>query len=129
MLRSEVSINNEIINIIIVRKYLLISLKSKLILENISLVIKIFLGLLKDRIWFNEYLNKEYIFINRNPELVERKDPPIITNIKKMKVKFFWFVSKENPILDILVVIDKRFIEKLLLKLKKRKKIAIIDIK
>jgi hypothetical protein len=50
MLRSEVSINNEIMNIKIVKKYLLISLKSKLILENINLVIKIFLGLLKDKI-------------------------------------------------------------------------------
>ena len=91
--------------------------------------IKTFLGLLKDRIWFSEYLNKEYTLINRNPELVEKKDPPIITNIKKINVKFFWFVSKENPILDILLTIDKRFNEKLLLKLKKRKKIAIIDIK
>ena len=50
ILKSEVRKNSEIMNIIIVRKYLLISLKSKLILENINLFIKIFLGLLKDKI-------------------------------------------------------------------------------
>ena len=81
-LNKEVKINNEIIKIIIVKKYLLISLKSKFILENISLFIKTFLGRLKDNIWFKEYLVNEYIFKNLKPELVEKKDPPIITKIK-----------------------------------------------
>jgi hypothetical protein len=49
-LNNEVRINREIIKIKIVKKYLLISLKSKLILENNNLFIKTFLGLLKDKI-------------------------------------------------------------------------------
>ena len=49
-LNKEVKINKEIIKIKIVKKYLLISLKSKLILENINLFIKTFLGRLKDSI-------------------------------------------------------------------------------
>ena len=49
-LNKEVKTNNEIIKIKIVKKYLLISLKSKFILENINLLIKIFLGRLKDKI-------------------------------------------------------------------------------
>ena len=81
-LNREVKTNKEIIKIKIVKKYLLISLKSKFILENINLFIKTFLGLLKDSIWFKEYLVNEYIFKNLNPELVEKKDPPIITKIK-----------------------------------------------
>ena len=67
--------------------------------------------------------------INLNPELVEKKDPPIITIIKKINVKFFWLVSKEKPIFETLVAIDRRLTEKLLLKLKNNKKIAIRDIK
>ena len=81
-LNNEVRINKDIIKIKIVKKYLLISLKSKLILENNSLFIKTFLGLLKDKIWLNEYLVNEYIFKNLKPELVEKKDPPIITSIR-----------------------------------------------
>ena len=81
-LNREVKINKEIIKIKIVKKYLLISLKSKFIFENISLFIKTFFGLLKDKIWFSEYLVSEYIFRNLKPELVEKKEPPIITSIK-----------------------------------------------
>ena len=77
-----VRVNNEMINIIIVKKYLLISLKSKFIFVNNNLFMKIFFGLLKDKIWLIEYLNKEYTLINLKPELVEKKDPPIITKIK-----------------------------------------------
>ena len=81
-LNNEVRMNKEIIKIKIVKKYLLISLKSKLILENNNLFIKTFLGLLKDKIWLNEYFVNEYIFKNLKPELVEKKDPPIITSIR-----------------------------------------------
>ena len=70
----------ETTNINIVKKYLFISLVSKLILEKISLFINTFFGLLKERIWFIEYLVKEYIFKNLKPELVEKKDPPTITS-------------------------------------------------
>ena len=75
-------VKSDIINIMIVKKYLLISLKSKFIFVNINLFIKTFFGLLNDKIWFIEYLNNEYILINLKPELVEKKEPPIITKIK-----------------------------------------------
>ena len=84
-LNNEVKIKSEIIKITIVKKYLLISFKSKLILENTNLFIKTFLGLLKDKIWFKEYLNNEYILINLKPELVEKKEPPMIVIIKNKK--------------------------------------------
>jgi len=50
---------SEIMNINIVKKYLFISLLSKLILENTSLFMKTFFGLLYESIWLNEYLVKE----------------------------------------------------------------------
>ena len=50
ILNKEVKIISDIMKTIKVKKYLLISLKSKLILVNNSLFIKIFLGLLKDKI-------------------------------------------------------------------------------
>ena len=67
--------------------------------------------------------------MNLRPELVEKNDPPMMTNIKKTKVKFGWFVLSENPMLEMLLDTDKKLIEKLLLKLKKRKKIEITTIK
>ena len=74
--------NKDKIKITIVKKYLFVSLRLKLILVKINLFIKIFLGLLKDKIWFKENFKREYIFINLKPELVEKKEPPIITSIK-----------------------------------------------
>ena len=59
ILKKVKRIKKDIIKITTVRKYLFISLKSKLILVNISLFIKMFLGLLKDKIWLIEYLNNE----------------------------------------------------------------------
>ena len=129
ILKRDDNINREKINIRTVKKYLLISLKSKLIFVKINLFMKTFLGLLKDKIWLIEYLNNEYIFINLKPELVEKKEPPIITKIKNMNVKFDWFESIENPILEILLEIDKRLLEKSFLKLKKRKNIVNTTIK
>ena len=128
-LNNDVKIKSDKMKIIIVKKYLFISLKSKLILVNINLFIKIFFGRLKERIWFIEYLNNEYNLINLNPELVEKKDPPIITNIKKIKVKFCLSKSREKPIFDILLDKDNKLLEKLLLKLKKRKKSETTKIK
>jgi hypothetical protein len=49
-LNSTVKENKEITKIIIVKKYLLISEKSKFILVKINLFMKIFFGLLKDKI-------------------------------------------------------------------------------
>ena len=60
---------SEITKIKIVKKYLLISFVSKLILEKTSLFINTFLGLLKERIWLIEYFVKEYIFKNLKPSL------------------------------------------------------------
>ena len=48
--KNVVNNKSDKINIKIVKKYLHISLKSKLMLVNINLFIKIFLGLLKERI-------------------------------------------------------------------------------
>ena len=78
----EVKINKDITNIRIVKKYLFISLVSKFILEKTNLFMKTFFGLLNERIWLMEYFVKEYIFRNLKPELVEKKEPPIITRIK-----------------------------------------------
>ena len=52
---------------------------------------------------------------------MEKKDPPIIIKIKKIKERF-WGTSKENPILEIELQIDKKSNEKLLLMFKKIKK-------
>ena len=99
---------------------------NKLILEKTNLFINTFFGLLNERIWLIEYLVKEYIFKNLKPELVEKKEPPMITKIKNKRDKLCWSFSKENPILDMLLVIDKKLIEKSTFKLKKRKKIPVI---
>ena len=129
ILNREIRIIIEKMKINIVKKYLFISLVLKLILLKNNLFIKIFLGLLKDKIWLIEYLNNEYIFINLRPELVEKKEPPIITKIRKIKVKLDCFNSSEKPIFDILLEIDKRLFRKSLLKLKNNKNIEIITIK
>ena len=50
---------SEIIKVTIVRKYLFISCVAKLILENTSLFMNTFLGLLKESIWFKEYFVNE----------------------------------------------------------------------
>ena len=120
-LNKDVKIKRDKMNIKIVKKYLLISSKLKLVLANINLFIKIFLGLLKVRIWLIEYLKSEYILINLKPELVEKNDPPIITKIKNIKFKLVCFVSRVKPIFDMLLDIDKKLLRKSLLKLKKRK--------
>ena len=67
--------------------------------------------------------------MNLKPELVEKKEPPIITKIKKIKLKFDLSVFIEKPIFEILLDIDKKLFEKSLLKLKKRKKIKTTVIK
>jgi len=57
------------------------------------------------------------------PELVEKKEPPIITNIKKINDKFCELLSREKPMLETLLVMDKNNSAKLSSKLKKVKKI------
>ena len=103
----------EITKITIVKKYLFISFVSKFILEKTSLFINTFLGLLKERIWLIEYLVKEYIFKNLKPELVEKKDPPIITSKIYIKFKLDWSTLSEIPIFEILLTKDKKLDVKL----------------
>tara|TARA_B100000745_G_scaffold83444_1_gene52204 strand:- start:352 stop:546 length:195 start_codon:yes stop_codon:yes gene_type:complete len=57
------------------------------------------------------------------PELVEKKEPPIITIIKNKNHKFGGEFLKDIPILDILLINEKRIVEKLYSKLKKIKNI------
>tara|TARA_B110000858_G_C17392211_1_gene288672 strand:- start:268 stop:450 length:183 start_codon:yes stop_codon:yes gene_type:complete len=54
---------------------------------------------------------------------VEKKEPPIITSIKKINDKFIELLLRENPILETLLVRDKNSLLKSLSKLKKIKKI------
>tara|TARA_B100001996_G_C18341076_1_gene470198 strand:+ start:357 stop:506 length:150 start_codon:yes stop_codon:yes gene_type:complete len=49
--------------------------------------------------------------MNLNPELVEKKDPPMITKIKNIKYKLFGMDFEENPIFEILLDIDKNIDE------------------
>ena len=60
--------------------------------------------------------------MKRNPELVEKNDPPITTKIIKIKSKLDCSELIEKPILDILLATERKLSKKLLLKLKKRKK-------
>tara|TARA_Y100000741_G_C17965898_1_gene441824 strand:- start:249 stop:434 length:186 start_codon:yes stop_codon:yes gene_type:complete len=53
------------------------------------------------------------IFKNLMPELVEKKDPPIITKIKNKKNKFSGTSDGEKPILVILLTNEKNIVEKL----------------
>ena len=67
--------------------------------------------------------------MNLKPELVEKKEPPIITKIKKIKLKLDLSVFIEKPIFEILLDMDRKLFEKSLLKLKNRKKIKTTAIK
>ena len=79
-----------------------------IIFENNNLFIKTFFGRLNKRIWLSEYFVNEYIFKNLKPEPVEKKEPPIITKIKKIKFKLVWLTSSDNPMLEILLTKDKK---------------------
>ena len=64
--------------------------------------------------------------INLKPELVEKKDPPIITKIRKIKERFDSVSLNEIPIFETLLEIDTSKFKKLFLLLKKTKIIEII---
>ena len=70
-----------------------------------------------------ENLKSKKSFENLRPELVEKKEPPIIIRIIKMNVRF-WGTSKENPILEIELQTDKKSKEKSFVELKKMKNIV-----
>ena len=75
---------------------------------------------------FNEYLSKLNILITLKPELVEKNDPPTITNIRKINDKFDGIFSKEIPRLETLLDKETKIFKKLFSELKKINKIAII---
>ena len=72
------------------------------------------MGFAWDTSSFIENLKSKKSLEKRSPELVEKKDPPIIIRIIKIKVRFSG-TSKENPIFDIELQIDRKSVEKLLL--------------
>ena len=68
---------------------------------------------------FKEKFNKLKTFITLIPELVEKKEPPIITIIKKINIKLPGVSLNEIPIFEILLDIDTKIVGKLLLEFKK----------
>tara|TARA_B100000212_G_scaffold258854_1_gene198885 strand:+ start:241 stop:519 length:279 start_codon:yes stop_codon:yes gene_type:complete len=75
-----------------------------------------------------ENLNNKNNLKNLIPELVEKKEPPIIIKIKKIKDKSFGTI-KEKPILEIELQIARKIEEKLSLMFKNMKKKLIKKIK
>tara|TARA_B100001996_G_scaffold269205_1_gene210509 strand:- start:296 stop:535 length:240 start_codon:yes stop_codon:yes gene_type:complete len=70
---------------------------------------------------FNENLIKDNTLTTLNPELVEKNEPPIMTNIKKINDKFEGKLLKEIPRFDTLLVIETNKFKKLPSSLKKTK--------
>ena len=81
------------------------------------------MGFACDTSSFIENLKSKKSLENLKPELVEKNDPPIIIKIIKINVRF-WGTSRENPMFDIELQIDKKSKEKSLLELKKIKNIV-----
>tara|TARA_A100000164_G_scaffold342398_1_gene339851 strand:+ start:560 stop:901 length:342 start_codon:yes stop_codon:yes gene_type:complete len=105
---NEERINKDIINKITEKKYLLTSFFSKDKFKNMCLFRRIFFGLKCNIKSFIENLNNEYNLKNLIPELVEKKDPPIIVNIKKTKERLSGESSKDMPIFETLLVREIR---------------------
>ena len=76
--------------------------------ENHNLLVNIFFGFALDTISFMENLNKDNNFKNLRPELVEKKEPPITISIKNINDRWLGIFSRETPILEMLLVIDKK---------------------
>ena len=72
-----------------------------------------------DKRLFKENFNKLNFFITLIPELVEKKEPPITTKIKKINNKLLGVSSNEIPIFEILLDIATKIVRKLLLEFKK----------
>ena len=62
---------------------------------------------------FNENFIKVKTFITLKPELVEKKEPPRITSIRKTKTRFFGTCSNEIPIFETLLEIETNTFKKL----------------
>ena len=71
---------------------------------------------------FKENFIKLKIFITLIPELVEKKEPPIITIIKNINIKFDGVSKNEIPIFDTLLDIATKLLENYYLNLKKQMK-------
>ena len=121
--RNDERNNKDIIKIKTDKKYLLTISLSKLMSENNCLFEEIFIGFTCEIKLFKENLNKTYIFKNLRPELVEKKEPPITTKIKNIRLRFFWSEFKEKPILEILLTMLKNNKLKSCSKFKNEKKI------
>ena len=113
IVNKEDNINKEIINIINEIKYLLISLFSNFEFENSNLFINTLSGFACETSSFIENLNKEKSLTKRIPELVEKKEPPIIVIIKNKKVIFLYELFVDKPIFDMLLHKDKNISLKL----------------
>ena len=125
--KNKVIENKEIIKIKIVKKYLLMSDFLVLELNKKNLFIYIWFGFECESKLFKENLIKDITLITLNPELVEKKDPPIITNNKKINDKFCGVSLKDIPKFETLLVIERNILKKLLSTLKKTKIIDIIN--
>ena len=73
-------------------------------------------------------MNNKNNLKNLIPELVEKKDPPIIIVIKKINERFLG-IFNEKPMFEIELQIARKIEEKSLLILRKRKKKHIKKIK
>ena len=52
-------------------------------------------------------------FITLKPELVEKNDPPNITNNRNTKTRFLGISAKDTPIFETLLLIDTNIFKKL----------------
>ncbi len=111
--------NNEKTNINIDRKYLFISEISVFEFIKDTLFEYIWFGLVWDNKLFNENLIKLINLITLTPELVEKKEPPMMTSIKNKKYKLFELLLNEIPIFETLLVTDTKRFKKLESLLKK----------
>ena len=119
------TIKREIIKTKTVKKYLLISDFSVFDFNKDTLFKYIWFGLVLDSKLFKEYLNKLKILITLKPELVEKKDPPIITNKRKINDKFDGTFWNEIPKFETLLDNETKIFKKLFPELKNINKIDI----
>ena len=105
--------------IIIEKKYLSMSDFSVFSLINVTLFEYIWFGFVWDNRLFRENFNRLKIFITLIPELVEKKEPPITTIIKKINIKLLGVSLNEIPIFEILLDIATKIVGKLLFEFKK----------
>ena len=124
--KRRVNKDNEIIKMIIEKKYLLMSDFSVFSLINVTLFEYIWFGFVWDNRLFRENFNRLKIFITLIPELVEKKEPPITTIIKKINIKLLGVSLNEIPMFEILLDIATKIVGKLLLEFKKTNEKEII---